>query len=315
MSHLWPAWLVRPRLAVVMGGGATLGAFEVGVIDRLAGREIVPDMLVGTSVGAINAAHWAFDPSPSTGERLLRYWLEANQSTLLPDGRLPMFGRLVQGRDHLTTQAGLRRLLLQALPVDARIEGASIPLALVTTDAESGTRAVLRSGPLHVAALASSAIPGLFPAVQVGDRKFVDGGITANCDIEAAIEMGATDVIVVDVMGDGPLTATFSVGSVIERSLGIALRKQTDLAAQLFHRRARIAVLRPELAARPHAWDFHLTRELYEWGRQATDAFMAVHWRADRSVRPGLFAFRTNAPRQRTAADRTDRLATAGLRP
>jgi len=206
-----------------------------------------------------------------------------------------MVGRLVQGRDHLTTQSGLRRLLLRALPEDALIEGSSIPLAIVTTDADSGTKEVLRQGPLHLAVLASSAIPGLFPAVQIGDRKFVDGGLTANCDIEAAIEMGATDVIVVDVMGDGPLTATFSVGSVIERSLGIALRKQTDLAAHLFQRHARIAVLRPELAVRPHPWDFHMTRELYEWGRQAAEEFVAEHWRADRSVRPGQFQFRTNA--------------------
>jgi NTE family protein len=315
MSHPWPAWLVRPRLAVVLGGGATLGALEVGVIDGLIARGILPDMLVGTSAGAINAAYWAFDSSPSTGEKLLRFWLEADQSTMIPDGRLPMFGRLVQGRDHLTTQAGLRRLLLHALPAEARIEESSIPLAIVATNAESGDREVLLSGPLHAAVLASSAIPGLFPAVQLGDRRYVDGGITANCDIEAAIDMGATDVIVVDVMGDGPLTGTFSVASVIERSLGIAMRRQTDLVVQVFRTQARIAVLRPELVARPHAWDFRQTRALYAWGRQAADAFTALHVRPNRSLRPGLFEFRTEAANQAgepPVLERAGRVAAVG---
>lgn len=293
MNRLWPPWLVRPRLAIVLGGGATLGAFEVGVMDSLSKRGIVPDMLIGTSVGAINAAFWAFNPSPAAGERLFAFWLQANQSTMLPDGPLPMVGRLVQGRDHLTTQVGLRRLLLKALPDDGVIEGASVPLAIVATDAESGTRAVLRHGPLQGALLASSAIPGLFPAVQIGDRTFVDGGVAANCDIEAAVEMGATDVIAVDVMGDGPLTATYSVARVVERSIGIVLREQTELAARVFHRQARIAVMRPKLAARPLPWDFSLTRALYKWGQQAALAFLSHHYRADRSVRPGLFEYST----------------------
>lgn len=310
MKRLWPPWLVRPRLAVVLGGGATLGAFEVGVIDGLARRAIVPDMLIGTSAGAINAAYWAFDHSAAAGERLLKFWLEADRSTMFPDGTLPMFGRLVQGRDHLTTQLGLRRLLLRALPADAMIESASIPLAIVATDAEAGKREPLRRGPLREAVLASSAIPGLFPGVQIGDHKYVDGGISANCDIEAAVEMGATDIIVVDVMGDGPLTSTFSVANVVERSLGIVLRKQTDLTVQLFDGQARIAVLRLELATRPHAWDFRLTRVLFEWGREAAGAFIAHHYRINRSVRRGLFVFTP------AAASHAEQVAVAaGARP
>lgn len=295
MSRLWPPWLVRPRLAVVLGGGATLGAFEVGVIDTLSKQGIRPDMLIGTSAGAINAAYWAFDPSPGVGERLLAFWLEANQSTMVPDGPLPMFGRMVQGREYLTTQSSLRHLLFKALPEGAVVEAASVPLAIVATDAESGTREVLRRGPLLPAVLASAAIPGLFPAVQIGSRRFVDGGLVANCDIAAAIEMGATDVLVVDVMGDGAEIATLSLATVVERSIEMVMRRQTDLAVQAFQRRARIAVLRPVLSMRPHPWEFSLTRALFRWGQQGADAFVSQHYRADRSVRPGLFEFRTGA--------------------
>ena len=316
MKRLLPPWLVRPRLAVVLGGGATLGAFEVGVIDGLARRAIVPDMLIGTSAGAINAAYWAFDQSAGAGERLLKFWLEANRSTMFPDRALPMLGRFMQGRDHLTTQSGLRRLLLRALPADAVIEGASIPLAIVATDADTGFREALRRGPLHQAVLASSAIPGLFPAVHVGARKFVDGGISANCDIETAVDMGATDVMVVDVMGDGPLTSTYSVADVLERSLGIVLRKQTDLSAQVFRQRARIAILRPELVMRPHAWDFRLTQVLFEWGCEAAGAFLEHHYRSNRAVRPGLYMFTPAATShaEQSAATGSSGLQAAGTR-
>ncbi|HXJ47920.1 MAG TPA: patatin-like phospholipase family protein, partial [Candidatus Acidoferrum sp.] len=226
-------------------------------------------------------------------ERLFELWLGANQTTMLPGGPLPMFGRLIQGQDHLTTQTGLKRLLSKALPDGAMVEDASIRLAIVVTDAETGRREVLRQGPLQPAVLASSAIPGLFPPVRIGSRRFVDGGLAANCDIEAAIESGATDLMVVDLMGDGQPTATYSVAAVIERSIGIVMRRQTDLAATAFGNRARIAVLRADIATRPHPWDFSQTRFLYERGRQAADDFLGKHYRANRSVKPGLFRFET----------------------
>lgn len=208
----WHWWLVKPRLAVVLGGGATLGAFEVGVIDVMARRGIVPDLLVGTSVGAINAALWALDPKPDVGERLLHFWLESDQSTMIPDGPFPMMGRLVQRRGHLTTQDGLARSLKRALPEHATVDDTIVPLAIIATQAEHGQRVVLRSGPLRTALLASSAIPGLWPAVTIDGQRLFDGGLVANCDVQTAVEAGMTDVILVDVMGDGGMDGVSDLG-------------------------------------------------------------------------------------------------------
>jgi len=297
----WPWWLVKPRLAVVLGGGATLGAFEVGVIDVMARRGIVPDLLVGTSVGAINAALWALDPKPNIGERLLHFWLESDHSTMFPDGPFPMVGRLVQRSGHLTTQDGLARVLKRALPQHTTFHEAVVPLAIIATEAEHGERVVLRHGSLRTALLASSAIPGLWPAVTRDGQRLFDGGLVANCDLQTAVEAGMTDVIVVDVMGDGLQSETLDLAEVIECSLRIVLRHQTDLALRAFGAGTRVAVLRPNLAAGPRFADFSQTSRLFGEGQVAGEAFLAAHMRPRRSVRPGVFV----APISRTRPDIT----------
>lgn len=280
---------MRPRLGVVFGGGATLGAFEVGVIDVFARRGIVPDLLVGTSVGAINAAFWAQHPRPDAGQRLLQLWLQCDRATMFPDNALPMLGRLLQRKDHLTTQRGLAGVVGSAMAADARIETTAVPLAIVATEADHGGRVVLRTGPLLPAILASSAIPGLWPAVEVDGRRLVDGGLVANCDLETAVELDMTDVILVDVVSDGLVDTNMNVGQVFEHSVRIAMRRQTEIAIKAFSGRARVALLRANLGKGPHLGDFSLTRELFSDGRRAAQEFLARHLGRRRTVVPGVF--------------------------
>jgi NTE family protein len=294
-----PWWIARPKLAVVLSGGATLGAFQVGVIDAMARRGVVPDLLVGTSVGAINAAFWAVHPQRDVGQRLLGLWLSCTRTTMFPDGPLPMVGRLFQRKDHLTTQRELARLLRSSIP-DTQIETTSIPLAIVATGADHGERVVLRSGSLLSAVLASSAIPGLWPAVEVAGRRLVDGGLVANCDLETAVELGMSDVILVDVMSDGLQSTNLSVGEVLEHSVRIAARRQTELAIRTFGIGLRIALLRASLDAEPHLGDFSLTQKLFLDGRSAGERFLVRHLGPRRSVRPGVFEEPTVVSRERT---------------
>src|SRR5262245_61586759 len=186
------SWLqpTRPRgLAVVFSGGANLGAFQVGVIDVLARAGLVPDLLVGTSVGAFNAAFWAFHPGPDVGTKLEEIWLGIGRSVLLGGHPLLLLPRLLRGHP-LFADSGLVRLVRRALPPEARIEDATHPLEVVVTRALDGTREVLRRGPLESALLASSAIPGLFAPVSIDGTPYVDGGLVANCDLQAVVEAG-----------------------------------------------------------------------------------------------------------------------------
>lgn len=305
MRFSLPPWLVRPRLGVVLGGGATLGAFEVGAIDAMARRGIVPGFLAGTSVGAINAAFWALDPKPDVGKRLLRLWLECDRSTMFPDGPVPMVGRLFQRRDHLTTQAGLARILRRTLDSGVAIEHAAVPLALIATDAVTGQRTVFRTGPLMRAILASAAIPGLWPAVEIDGHRFYDGGLVSNCDVEAAVDAGMTDIVIVDVLGDSVPNGTIDVGQVIERALAMTGRRQTDLAIRAFGRGVRIAMLRPRFAYRPRFGDFSHTRELFDAGVIAMEGFLDERLGPRFSVRPGTVEVSTGrslAPPEWTSA-------------
>lgn len=288
MRFSLPWWMVKPRLGVVLSGGATLGAFEVGAIDVMARRGIVPRLLVGTSVGAINAAFWAMHPERDAAVHLLDFWLKADRSIMFPDGPVPMFGRLFQRRDHLTTQTALARALRRAVNGAPTIESTAVPLVLIATDAVTSKRVVLRSGPLIPAILASAAVPGLWPAVRIHDQTLIDGGVVASCDVQAAVEAGMTDIVVIDVMGDSEPDGTLNVGQVIMRALGMSLRRQTELAVQAFSSRARIAVLRPRFAFRPQFGDFSHTGRLFEAGRIAMEGFLDERLGPNFSVRPGM---------------------------
>jgi NTE family protein len=272
----WPALrrLVRPRLAVVLGGGAALGAVEAGAIEAFRRHGIVPDLLVGTSVGAINAAFWAFDAEPANVHRLLHLWTRADRSTMVPDHGIAMLGRVAQARSALTGQRGVARMIQAAGLEDALIEESRIPLVVVATDAGSGERVVMRRGPLLPALLASSAIPVLYPAVELDGRRLMDGSVVANCDVDAAVEAGMTDVLAVDVMGDAPETGE-SLWDAGDRALRAMLRRQTDLAVRSLRGRARIAVLRPAVPVGARLDDFSRTAELYWAGRDAAEAFLA----------------------------------------
>ncbi len=297
MTLRWPSWLVPPRLGVVLGGGATLGAYEVGVIDVMARRGIVPDLLVGTSAGAINAAFWAMHPEPDAGERLLELWLGCDRSIMFPDGPVPMVGRLFTRKDHLTTQRGLARALGAALPAGALLDDARVPLAIVAADARTGEAVVLRSGPVAPAVLASAAIPGLWPTVEIAGARLIDGGFAGGSDIRVAAEAGMSDLFVVDVMGGAVLNGEMTVGQMLERAIRFNARHQTELAVRAFAAGARVAMLRPQLNGGPWFGDFSRTRQLYADGREAAEEFLARHLGPRRSVRPGLFEPTNSPPR------------------
>jgi NTE family protein len=237
---------------VVFSGGGNLGAFQVGVIDALEQRGLRPSLVVGTSVGALNAAFWAFNPGPGAGRRLLDLWCQCSRATLMPESWAHVARRLLLGHDHLQKQHQLARLLGAALGHETRIEDAPVPLSVVVADAVTGERHVLRSGRLLPALLASCAIPGLFTPVAVDGRLCIDGGVVANCDVEAAADAGVRDALAVDIAGEvsGPRR---NVLDAVHRAVGFGLQRQTELATRLVAQRLRLAVLRVSLTDPPPA--------------------------------------------------------------
>ncbi len=183
-------------VAFVLSGGGNLGALQAGAMRALLEAGVVPDLLVGSSVGALNAAFYAGRPGTSGCDKLEAAWADLGRRDLF---RFEL-SRALRGflglRDHLVRSHRLEALVRQWLPFE-RIEEAEVPFAVMATDVLTGESVLLRRGDVVASLLASSAIPGIFPPVRLGERWLVDGSLSAGCPIAEAFELGATDVYVV----------------------------------------------------------------------------------------------------------------------
>jgi NTE family protein len=180
--------------AFVLAGGGSLGAIEAGMLRALVEHGERADFVVGASAGAINGAYFAGDPSADGIARLEAIWRGLKREQVFPFDMRKMFG-LLWRRDHLVESRGLRRLLEAHLPYE-RLEQAAIPIHVVATDLITGDEVLLSSGPAVDAVLASTAIPGVFPAVTIGGRELVDGGVTNNTPVSTAVRLGADRIVV-----------------------------------------------------------------------------------------------------------------------
>lgn len=186
----------RPPVAFVLSGGASLGAIQAGMLHALYERGLVPDVIVGTSVGALNGAYIASrPPTVATVEALGDVWRGLRRGQVFP--LHPVLGLLgfMGTRDHLVPDSGLRRLLTAHLPGDT-FDDLAIPLHVITADVLSGEEVRISEGSLHDAILASAAIPGVLAPVPRDGRVLMDGGVANNAPISHAIELGAQRIYV-----------------------------------------------------------------------------------------------------------------------
>ena len=182
------------RTAFVLAGGGSLGAVEVGMLQALLDWGETPAFLVGASAGAINAAYFASDPTRAGADKLERLWCALRRRDVFPLNLGSVLG-LLRRRDYLVDSGALRRLLEHHLPY-RRLEDAAMPIHIVASDMLTGHEVLLSSGSVIDAVLASTAIPGVFPPVQIDARLLVDGGVANNTPISTAVKLGATRIIV-----------------------------------------------------------------------------------------------------------------------
>lgn len=181
--------------AFVLSGGGTLGAVQVGMLSALAEAGVTAHLLVGASVGALNAAYLAADPSRAGIERLAQTWRGLRRIDVFPTPGPGALRALVGRRNHLISGTALRTLIGRQLPYE-RLEDAQLPIAVVATEIETGYEVVLSRGSAVDAVAASAALPGILPPVEVEGHVLMDGGVVNNSPISVAVEMGADHVIV-----------------------------------------------------------------------------------------------------------------------
>jgi len=182
--------------AFVLSGGASLGAVQVGMLRALVEEGIEPDLLVGTSAGALNAAFVAgHGVTPSGVDALAKVWTGLRSRTLFPVDPVRALSALAGRGSALCSDRGLCRLLEEHLTFE-RLEDAPVPLVVVATDLLTGNEVSLSSGDAEQAILASCALPAVFPPVPYGDTVLVDGGLANNTAVSEAVRAGASTIYV-----------------------------------------------------------------------------------------------------------------------
>jgi NTE family protein len=186
----------QPAVAFVLAGGASLGAIQVGMLRALYERGVVPDVIVGTSAGALNGAFIASRPQTvATADALAQVWHDLRRGLVFPLNPITGLLGFLGARDHLVPDSGLRRLIARHIQCD-QLEELAIPLHVVAVDAVSGEELRLSRGPLLDAVLASAAIPAVLPPVPWKDHTLMDGGVANNTPISHAVELGAQRIYV-----------------------------------------------------------------------------------------------------------------------
>ena len=221
-----------PKVAFVLGGGGDLGASEVGMLRALLERGIAPGLIVGTSIGALNGAAMAADPTLAMLERLESTWRSLGKERIF-DSPLRIARTLLRERTHLNSSDRLRRLIRGLLPVTT-FEELAVPFQCVAASIERAAEHWFAEGPLVEAIVASSAVPGLLPVVEVGGEHFMDGGIVNSIPIERALRLGATELYVLHVGRiDRPLEPPRSLLQAMTVAFEIARRHRFahDMAA------------------------------------------------------------------------------------
>lgn len=266
---------MRLTTAFVLAGGGSHGAVVVGMLREIVRAGERPDFLVGASAGAINGAYFAVDPTEAGVARLESLWRGLSTSQVFGPRWVSLVSML-RRRDYLFAARRLRALLEKHLPYRDLAE-ARVPLHVVASDQVTGEEVVLSSGPVIDSVLASAAIPGVFPAVRLGGRELVDGGVCSNTPIAAAIRLGARRLVV---LPTGFACAQNRVpASALGRTMhALSLLVARQLVADLerWSREAEIVVAPPLCPLGVSGYDYSHGAELIERAAASTQAWIAA---------------------------------------
>lgn len=239
------------KLGIALGGGAALGAAHVGVMKAFKELDIKPDFISGTSIGAFVAAHIAFGtPIEELEELALDLdWLDVTAFKLSKMG--------------LLSNEKLGKTIIDQIG-EVNIEDANIPLCMISTDIVTGKRVVLEEGSLYTAVMASSCLPGVFAPVEWEDMLLVDGVLSENVPITPLREMGAKDIIGVDLTTNRQYKRPENIIDVLTNTFDIALDNM--IKEQIEDKKTML--IQPKLGAYSMA-DTGETEKLIEEGYKA----------------------------------------------
>jgi NTE family protein len=276
-------------VAFVFQGGGSLAAPQVGMLRALTEAGLMPDLVIGSSAGALNAVAFASDPSPAGLDRLESVWMSLRRRRVAPFSVRAALAAVAGRGDGLVSNSALRGLI-ESIKVAGTLSGTSIPAHVVATDLASGAAVVLSGGETTVALLASCAFPGLYAPVAVGERLLVDGGVSADVPVLQAEALGAKVTYVLPAAADdatqspphGPMPLAYHA---LNQMLSLAAR--SDVAAT----RGPVHMLPAPGSQATSPVDFHDTSRLIDEGYR-----LAVRWLAAKPTQVGASPRRAAFP-------------------
>ena len=255
----------QERVALVLSGGASLGAVQAGILRALFLVGFKPDLIVGTSVGALNGAFIAFEPDQEGLARLTQVWQDMKDANIFPRNPLRMVHNFAVRQLFLIDNEALRSIILRNIPVDD-FAATRIPFYAVATNLSRGEKHVFHEGKISTALMASTAIPGILSPVRVNGEMFVDGGVVANLDLKTAVDLEAERILAIDISGPVRLRRPRTALGVLSRSIDLMVReivaKELALLKLTLREHARITVIRVSGTSGPWIGDFSRMSEL-----------------------------------------------------
>ena len=264
----------RKQTAFVFAGGGSLGAVQVGMLKALVTHRIIPDLVVGASVGAINGAYFAGRPTVEGVAELEQIWLRIRQEDVFPVSVRAGIAVLLAHRNYLVNPAALAHLIASLLPFK-NIEDAVLPCYVVATDIYNGHDVCFSEGDAHKAVLASASIPAVFPPVRYDDRYLVDGGVANNTPISTAVALGARRVIVLPTGFSCSITEPpRNIVAMALHALNLMIMKQLLRDIELHSGKVEIIVVPPLCPVEVTPYDFSQTATLIPRAEQSTSDWL-----------------------------------------
>ena len=257
----------KPEPTLVLSGGGSMGALQAWLLRVLMERGFRPARVVGTSVGALNAAFLAFNPDLAGANRLCEIWRGLEKERYLTANPVRVAYRLASRQLHLFSNEFLRRLIADHA-VEDNFADTRIPLYVTATNFLTGRKHVFSTGQVSQAVLASTAIPGVFGPIEVDGERYLDGGVVANLDLETAVALGAKEILAIDLSHCFELPEARNVAGVITRTVDIVMRERVERDMALLSRRARITLVQPEVEEGGSVGDLRHVSRLIDKGTQ-----------------------------------------------
>ena len=264
----------RSKTAFVFAGGGSFGAIHVGMLHSLANHGITADMVVGSSVGALNGAYYAGNPTTEGIQRLDAIWRGLRRNDVFPLTWRTMT-RFLYRRDFLITSDALRQLVDRNLTY-RNLEDAKIPVHIVATDILSGETVVLSKGSAAQAIVASAAVPAAFAPVHFNDLYLADGAVSSDTPVAVAVARGARRLIVLPT-GYACALDKPPVGAVANalHALTLLISRQLMHELRALDPGIEYFVVPPLCPLIGSPYDFSQTSELIERATGSTDAWLA----------------------------------------